>query len=100
MSYQQTEGRSEIALRIVGWVSLLGTLAWFFGPRLGAFEYSKVWAMILLALVALPLLLAAGHLSWASPLSPADREKWSNGLLRFGPFVAWLYLVTKHKSRA
>jgi hypothetical protein len=87
-------------MRVVGWVSLLVTLAWFFGPLLGALEYSKHWGIILVALIACPLLLAVAHLSWASQLSEADREKWSKGLFRFGPFVAWLYLITKHKSSA
>ena len=83
---------------IVGWVSLLTTVAWVLVPLLGEWELSKTWSMTLFALVTCPLILAAFHLSRASHLSDVDREKWSNGLLRFGPFGAWLYLITKHKS--
>ena len=85
-------------MRIAGWLSLLSTLVWFLVPLLGESELSKTWAITLLALVSFPLILAAWHLSRASHLSDADRERWSRGLLRFGPFVAWLYLITKHKS--
>jgi len=87
-------------LRLIGWISLLVTIAWFVAPLLGAFRYSKLWGMILLVLVVFPLLIAAGHLSWGSPCSEAERNQWSKGLLRFGPFVAWLYLITKHKGNA
>jgi hypothetical protein len=88
----------DAMLRVLGWLSLLAMLAWFFGPLLGAFERPTAWAIILVALIAFPLVLAGLHLSLASHLSRADRERWSSGLLRFGPFVAWLYLITKHKS--
>ncbi len=89
---------SDAILRVLGWLSLLAMLAWFFGPLLGAFARPRAWAITLVALLVFPLVLAGVHLSLASHLSKVDREKWSGGLLRFGPFVAWLYLITKHKS--
>jgi hypothetical protein len=92
----QTHGGRGI--RAVGWVSVVGTAAWFFMPFSGAIEVSTRWGVVLFILVSVPLVIASVHLGKASSLSEADRKRWSNGLLRFGPFVAWLYLITKHKA--
>jgi hypothetical protein len=88
----------EVVLRGVGWLSLIAMLVWFFGPLIGAFERPRAWGVTLVALLAIPLVLAAVHLSLASSLSRTDRERWTRGLLRFGPFGAWLYLLTTHKT--
>jgi hypothetical protein len=85
-------------IRVVGWLSLVGTVGWFLIPFTGATEFSTEWGVVFLILVCTPLIIAAIHLGRASALSDADRERWSNGLFRFGPFVAWLYLITKHKA--
>ena len=85
-------------IRAVGWLSLVGTVAWFLTPFTGASEFSTGWGVGLLILVCIPMVMAAVHLGRASALSDGDRERWSNGLFRFGPFVGWLYLITKHKA--
>ncbi len=82
-------------IRLVGWASVASTVAWSVAPFVGACRFGTRWGTGLLALLALPLGIAAWHLGRQSE---ADKERWSQGLLRFGPVAAWVYLITKHKA--
>jgi hypothetical protein len=86
------------AIRVIGWLSVASTLGWFFAPFAGLATFSTAWGVVLFAMICAPLILAGVHLGRASGLTDAERERWTNGLARFGPIVAWLYLVTKHKG--
>jgi hypothetical protein len=95
-----TAKHPDNAIRVIGWFSLVATAGWFLAPFTGVMRFSGAWGVVFAALLCAPLVIAGVHLGRAPHLSADDRERWSRGLLRFGPFVAWLYLITRHKGSA
>ena len=82
-------------VQLLGWISLITSAAWFLAPFLGIVPFGEAWPGVLVVLLAFPIALAVFHIH---DLPEPDQKRWTGGLLRFGPFVAWLFLITKHKT--